>query len=287
MRPPTTIDHVAGRAAGTACIMPTEAEIDPAPSVSTIAACEKYLDRILAKTEVAKQDLEKNWMAQITVIALSIALVAGLGGVVARKLFDDPDRYTILYLIFPIVNTFLFVRFGLIGSTFSKARYNAELATNELYKLQKLPDSLDLSQIYSTNSYFEWAHKKASFATLLFLMTIPVVFSLNHALTIYLLYKFSMGSTLFGIIVGIYVVICGMCYWAYYKGNKGNTPVFIGKENLFIIGTIAMSACVTLTILFGLYRYDPHPGKVAFEINARQGTAENSKDDNAAQLNSR
>ncbi len=226
---------------------------------------EKYLDRILAKSESAKQDLEKNWMGQITSIALSLALVAGLGEVVARKLFDDPDRYSLLYLILPVVNTFLFVRFGHIGATFSKARYNAEKLTEELRRMNPFPDGFDVSQIYKTNSYFEWAHQEYSAETVLFLLTIPLVFSLNHSLTIYLLYKFIGLSWFFYVLATSYVGVCGICYWAYYRGNKDNTPVFVGKENLFIIVSILIAVVATVALLALLHHYDPRPGRIGAE----------------------
>jgi hypothetical protein len=228
-----------------------------------IEVAEKYLDRMLAKLENAKTDIEKNWLAQITSIAISLALVAGLGTAIANKLIADPQRYNILYVVFPVLNTYFFVRFGLIAGVFSKARFNAECLVQELALRQDLPDGFDFSQIYKTNSYFEWAHHPFSRATFMFLFTIPIVFALNHSLTLYLIYKVLGLSIAFYVVVAFYLLIVAICYRAYYVSNKDNTVIFAEKgKNSFIILVIGTAALATVALGWALQRFDPDPRQI-------------------------
>ncbi|MEA2999787.1 MAG: hypothetical protein QOK17_1620 [Sphingomonadales bacterium] len=225
-----------------------------------IEAGEKYLDRLLAKLEASKADVEKNWMGQITSIAISLALVAGLGTAIAAKLLGDPHRSNILYVILPVVNTYLFVRFGLIAGVFSKVRYDAEHLADDLSKYQDLPLSFDVGQTYRTNSYFEWVHYKFSPSTALLLFTIPIVFALNHSLTLYLIYKVLGKSMWLALFVAVYLPIVCVCYWAYYDSNKNNTVVLAGKrKSWFIIYVIGIAVVATAILIGSLIHFDPDP----------------------------
>ncbi|MFL6856505.1 MAG: hypothetical protein ACJ8EB_01205, partial [Allosphingosinicella sp.] len=207
--------------------------------------------------EASQADLEKNWMGQVTSIAISLALVAGLGTAIARKLLGDEHLSNILYVILPVVNTYFFVRFGLIAGVFSKVRYGAEHLARQLCSHQDLPSKLRVEQTYQTNSYFEWVHQPFDWSTSLLLFTIPFVFALNHALTLYLIYKVLGHSTILVVAVIVYLLIVCVCYWAYYDSNKGNTVVLAGKgKNWFIISVIGIAVVATAVLIVALARLD-------------------------------
>jgi hypothetical protein len=163
-----------------------------------------------------------------------------------------------------VAATYLFVRFGLIATVFSNARFNAEALAEKLLAVRPLPPGIDGSYIYKTNSYFEWAHEEFRLPTLLFLLTIPIAFALNHALTLYMLFKLPVSGTIFGLLALIYASIVGFCYVGYYKMNKGNTPVFKGPGNLFIVLTVCAALAATAAILIFLPNLDRGPAKVQF-----------------------
>jgi hypothetical protein len=235
-----------------------------------IDIAEKYLDRMLAKMESAKADLDRNWLGQISSIAISLALIAGLGSAVANKLLSDPRSDDILYIVLPLVNSYFFVRFGLIAGVCSKSRYNTEQLANELIDRHDLPTSFDAKQVYQTNSYFEWAHHDFSRETISFLLTIPIVFALNHSITLYLIFKVLGWSCWFWISAGAYLAVAGAAYVAYYRSNKKNTGVLLGRrKNSFIVLVIGISAVATIAMLFVLPRVDRDPRHIDFR--ARPG----------------
>jgi hypothetical protein len=241
---------------------------DPIPTSwpdRNVDIAEKYLDRMLGRLDSAKTDLEKNWLSQITSIAISVALVAGLGSAIANKLFDDPKTDNVLYVALPLVNTYLFVRFGLIAGVFSKARFHTERLTKELLHQHELPKSFDATQIYRTNSYFEWAHDSFAWPSVSFLMTIPLVFGLNHSITLYLLYKVLGWSAWYCLSVALYLAVVATCYVSYYLSNRYNTVVLVGeRKNSFIVVTIITAALATAGMMWALLRLDPNPGQIHF-----------------------
>ncbi|HEX8241775.1 MAG TPA: hypothetical protein VF574_18720 [Allosphingosinicella sp.] len=246
------------------------AEPSPEPwSERRIDVAEKYLDRMLAKMESAKADLDKNWLGQIASIAASLALVAGLGSAIANKLLADRGADNALYLVLPLVNSYFFIRFGLIAGVFSKARFYTEKLATELTRRHNLPESLGADQLYQTNSYFEWAHHRFSRATISFLLTIPIVFALNHSLTLYLLFKVAGWSWAYWLAAGVYVIGVATAYVAYYHSNKNNTVVLLAEgRNSFILFTIGIAAIGTVAMLSVLPMVDQDPGPVDFRAGA-------------------
>jgi hypothetical protein len=259
---------------------------DPSPARWTdrkIDIAEKYLDRMLVKLDSAKADLEKNWLSQITSIAISLALVAGLGSAIANKLFDDPKSDDALYVVLPLVNTYFFIRFGLIAGVFSKARYNAEQLTNELLRQHKFPTTADATQIYRTNSYFEWAHESFDWTTISFLMTIPFVFALNHSVTLYLAYKVLGWSGWYLLCAALYLSAVTTCYLAYYFSNKSNTVVLVGeRKNSFIVVVIVTAGLATAAMIWALVRLDADPRRIDFKAASRANPARSAGRSSAA-----
>ena len=242
---------------------------------------ERYLDRLLAKVESSKEDLDKNWMAQISSVALSLAVIVGLGGTIAQELFHDKDKFAVLYIILPIVNTFLFARFGLLAGTFSKSRFASQKLAEDITALKPLPVPLAIDEVYKTNSYFEWVHRKYSLPSLFFLLTIPVLFSINHGVTIYLLYKSIPSAIFFNVVIVLYILLCATAYYQYYVVNSENTTIFSGNQISFLVLTIGVASCCTVAVLFGLNYYDPQPDRVPIL------TQKSLSSDNARQANSK
>jgi hypothetical protein len=83
------------------------------PQNETDEAFDKLLDRMLAKCDSTKKDLDTLWTTQILAVGLSIALVAGLRPqAVSRALFHDESFGCALYVILPLVNLYFMMRFG-------------------------------------------------------------------------------------------------------------------------------------------------------------------------------
>ena len=159
-------------------------------------ADDKLLDLVLAKTESTKKDLEKNWSYQITSVGISLGVVLGLGDPLAEKYFEVPGYVRVLYLALPLVNLYLFMRFGSLASAFSEARFAAERLAKKYFKDNRL-DTPELSRriepsvIYATNSYFEYFHHSdASLAKFAYSLFLPFLFALSHSVSLYLLLMF-------------------------------------------------------------------------------------------------
>ncbi len=217
------------------------------PGIEKTDRLEKYLDRMLAKCESAKADLERNWMLQITSIAASIALLAGLGNELALQFFGT-SRTDLLFIALPLVNTYLFVRFGSLANLFSKARYNVELLTNEVLPPEALPAGVNRRIFFETNSQFEYVHHPFSVTKFLFSLTIPCIFALNHTTTILSLREATGGGWWFALVVAVYAAIAGTCYATYYIANRANTGMAVGGERTFLIAVAVAS--LLLTFLF-------------------------------------
>jgi hypothetical protein len=68
----------------------------------TDKAFEKLLDRLLAKCDSTKNDLESLWQTQILSVGLSVAVVLGLGEILAKKYLESEQYKYALYYILPL-----------------------------------------------------------------------------------------------------------------------------------------------------------------------------------------
>jgi hypothetical protein len=126
---------------------------------------EKLVEISIKKLETVKRDLEKNWAYQITSVGLSVGLLLGLGDAISKKLFDSSGYDNALFLILPLVNLYLFMRFGGLFSAFSKARFATEKIVTAFYQnaisedlsIDRVPD---MATFFETNSYFEYYHSR-------------------------------------------------------------------------------------------------------------------------------
>ena len=202
---------------------------------------------ILHKAEAAKKDLEQNWLYQTMSVGLSLGLVVGLGDVVSKKLFDEPGHETILYLLLPMINLYLFMRFGALATAFSRARFASQNLTSAYFEQRptsalhsglpneiRSPGSLQPKVWYETNSYFEYFHQPTSgkigtIGVFIYSLFVPGLFTLNHCISIYLLLAI-FGRTFFGFaVIAIYSLPIIGLYIAYYATNRGTNrrPNFI------------------------------------------------------------
>jgi len=132
----------------------------------TDKAFEKLLDRLLAKCDSTKNDLESLWRNQIISVGLSVAVVLGLGEIVADKLLNNKSYGYVLNYILPLVNLYFMMRFGFLTFAFSESRSAAEKLSKRFIEERHLAqyftknDEITSSQslihpgvLYSTNSF--------------------------------------------------------------------------------------------------------------------------------------
>jgi hypothetical protein len=62
---------------------------------------EKSVDLLSAKCDSAKEDLDKNWVYQITTLGIGLGLIFGLGEAFSKKLLEEQGHARVLYLIVP------------------------------------------------------------------------------------------------------------------------------------------------------------------------------------------
>ena len=234
---------------------------------------------ILQKAEASKKDLEQNWLYQTMSVGLSLGLVVGLGDVVSKKLFDAPGHETILYLLLPMVNLYLFMRFGALATAFSRARFAAQNLTSTYFEQRpvkalhpglpngsRLTGNLQLKVWYETNSYFEYFHQPISgkigtIGVFIYSLFVPGLFTLNHCISIYLLLAifghYSIGYTVIAIyslpIIGLYI--------AYYATNRGTN-----RRPNFILLSYVITAILCVGFVIWTIRNPAIP--VAFNIEA-------------------
>src|ERR1043165_2923933 len=225
---------------------------DSAEAARQVERLEPYFDRLLAKCEAAKADLERNWALQVGSIAACVAVIVGLGGPIADSIMDGLGRnYRLLYVVCPIVNTYLFVRFGGLATAFSTARHNAGQIGREIAATCPPPSPAKTELVYQTNSHFEYVHHDFSRAKFAFSLSIPLIFALNHSTTIFLLIE-AAGLNLFSaLILSIYLVIVLACYVTYFIANRDNTPL-LGPAYV-----AAAAFLLTLALLAAAWRL-PH-----------------------------
>jgi len=87
---------------------------------------EKLLELVIKKCDDAKKDLEKNWTYQIISVGVSLGLIFGLGQAISKHYLDEAGHERVLYLVLPLINLYLFMRFGFLASVFSHARLAQE-----------------------------------------------------------------------------------------------------------------------------------------------------------------
>ena len=128
------------------------------------AGLEKLLDLVIKKCDDSKKDLEKNWTYQIIAVGVSVGLIFGLGQAISKHYLDEVGHERVLYLVLPLINLYLFMRFGFLASIFSDARLALEQLATTYFKLVELKEidpalTLGSSVLSTTNSYFEFYHR--------------------------------------------------------------------------------------------------------------------------------
>ena len=108
------------------------------PASAQLWAPEKLLEISLQKLDSTKKDLEKNWTSQLISVGASLGVILGLGSLISKRMFEAPGYENILYLILPLINFYLFMRFGGLLSAFSSARFAAEKMVKSYYQKAEL-----------------------------------------------------------------------------------------------------------------------------------------------------
>jgi hypothetical protein len=230
----------------------------------------ELLALILHKAEATKKDLEKNWLYQTISVGLSLGLIVGLGDVVSRKLFDAPGHETALCWLLPFVNLYLFMRFGALATAFSRARFAAQNLTSRYFEqnpmqglYSSLPEdirsngSLYPGVWYETNSYFEYFHqttsgKVSTIGVFIYSLFVPVLFAVNHCISMYLLLAIFGHTTRGYFIIAIYSLPVVGLYIAYYMTNRGKN-----RRPNFILLSYAVTALLCIVFLFWTVRRNP------------------------------
>jgi len=220
------------------------------PASAQLWAPEKLLEISLQKLDSTKKDLEKNWTSQLASVGASLGVILGLGSLISKRMFEAPGYENILYLILPLINFYLFMRFGGLLSAFSSARFAAEKMVKSYYQKAEL-EKLDLHQIpepsifFETNSYFEYYHNLATnWGTFAYLLLVPIILALNNVTSIYMLFKFFDQKVWAYVVITVYVLPIALLYINYYAANKKRPFAYTNEKFNFILFAYA--------VIFGL-----------------------------------
>ncbi len=224
------------------------------------AGLEKLLDLVIKKCDDSKKDLEKNWTYQIIAVGVSVGLIFGLGQAISKHYLDEVGHERVLYLVLPLINLYLFMRFGFLASIFSDARLALEQLATTYFKLVELKEidpalTLGSSVLSTTNSYFEFYHRgRPNLGVFLYSLFVPTVFAASHASSLFLL-ELLVGSASHrapsrGILIVwiLYLIPVLSLYVAYYMGNRDLTFTIAGKRYSFVRYSLAV--CAILTAIF-------------------------------------
>jgi hypothetical protein len=222
---------------------------DHQPSLTELWQPDKLLEISLQNLDRTKKDLEKNWASQMISVGTSIGVILGLGSPISYPAYGN-----VLCLILPLVNLYLFMRFGGLLSAFSSARFAAEKMVRTYYQKAGLTNYALIpgeSEFFRTNSYFEYYHDRiTNRGTFAYLLLVPIVLTLSNVTSMYMLMVFfkNTGNTIVGYaIVVLYVAPIIILYWNYYLANKEKPIAYSDKMN-FHIGLVFRDLCA---------RYDP------------------------------
>lgn len=245
-------------------------------------APEKLVELSILNLESAKKDLEKNWMSQLFALGASLAAILGLGALISQRVFGEPGYENILYLLLPMANFYLFLRFGNLLSTFSEARFAAEqLVTNYYENARSLGFPVDTapdkSAFYKTNSYFEYYHTRdADQLMFMYLLLVPIILTLNNVTSLFMLLTF-FGRNIWGYSVAA-LSLAGMIalYIGYYLYNRDKSFAFVNRNFNFI----KFAYTLIFLIGLGLWAYVIEFG-VPFSLKAQARSAAEESDWNA------
>jgi hypothetical protein len=223
---------------------------------------EKSIELISKKCDSAKEDLDKNWIYQIITLGVGLGLIYGLGGAISTKFLEEPGHEKLLYLIAPLINIYLFMRFGLLATHFSQTRFAMEDVVKGFCANEGIDiDNIDvkengklkeiLSSLYITNSNFEHYHiRKLPSGVIVYLFFVPIVLGSGQGVSMYLLHLFSIPNfTLQVTLMAAYIAILAALYLAYFKANR--KLYFIAKSKEIRHGAIL----IPLAIIVGAVVY--------------------------------
>ena len=231
----------------------SDAETDPASSPAgkgSRTVPETLLKTVLSNLETAKKDLDKHWRYLLFGTAISLAIITwGLGAQISEKV-GVPGQEKLLFLLVPLVNLYLFMRFGFLLAYFSGVRFAAEdLAERYFVEEEITSKSLSPHLLFGTNSYFEYIHERQwNWGILLYSLAIPFVSALNHAASLLLLWRYFDGNYFKYVGILLYgFAVAALCA-TYYKVNKERRFNVMGERTI----AIYMFLNFALTLLFAL-----------------------------------
>jgi hypothetical protein len=87
------------------------------------------------------------------------------GKPISKHFFDEEGYDTVLYLVFPMINLYLFMRLGALATIFTEARFTLEGLTRAYfiensYDKLRLDIPLSPTVLFTTDSFFEYLHRK-------------------------------------------------------------------------------------------------------------------------------
>jgi hypothetical protein len=217
-----------------------------------LEAQRQILDLVAKKCDSAKKDLEKNWTYQIFSVGASLGLICGLGKLLSKYYTGETDYQYLLYLIAPLVNFYLFARFGPLCLEFAKARVALEILADKYFQDAQVNDLFDgkiQSRVLSdTSSYFEYYHKPPHFGFILYMSVVLIVFATSHTASIHLLRMFFARIHWPVDGVYLYLAIVFLLYLYFYQASKEiDYPTFWKRVNLV---QISIGFCIVWTTLF-------------------------------------
>jgi hypothetical protein len=212
---------------------------------------EMLLKTVLSNLDGAKKDLDKHWMYVIAGTVISLAIAGGLGGMVWAKLVGEKGPDKLLYVLMPLANLYLFMRFGFLLAYFTGVRLAAEELADQYFSEEKIKgETLSPHLLFGTNSYFEYIHeRKRKVGLLLYSVSILFVLALNNAASLTSLWLFFGGVSRYAVVL-FYFSLLGVCCYHYYDVNKGRRIDVMGARTILIAVFINLSLTLMLFFFF-------------------------------------
>ena len=181
------------------------------------------------KLSRVEKDLDKNWVAQIVLVVLSLTLIFHVGNIataVSELAFRSRDFANALDLLIPFVLFYLFMRFGYLLTIF--------IHTHKMHRtllLEYIGDNfsdVDLKELLQTSSFFEpygnvelFRGNHSTFMVAVYYAFAPILLAMAHASSLYLLLrapllKGGLGWLLAAVLLGGLVIL----YLSFHAMNK-------------------------------------------------------------------
>ena len=205
------------------------------------------------KLNRVEKDLDKNWVAQIVLVVLSLTLIFHVGNIataVSELAFRSRDFANALDLLIPFVLFYLFMRFGYLLTIFIHThRMHRKLLQEYIGDDFSKVSKVDLKELLQTSSFFEpygnvelFRGNHSVFMVAVYYAFAPILLAMAHASSLYLLLrapllKGGLGWLLAAVLLGGLVIL----YLSFHAMNKEH-PHIRWSLVVILLGTALLMA---------------------------------------------